>query len=294
MTDWPLHRLAVVAVVLTSVLNSFGGVLVRSLEQATPWQLICYRAGATASTLAIIYIVQTRGAALRTILSITPWGLLGAVFLASAQSSFIFSLTHTTVANTLFVLSGMPFFTAILAWVVLGERVRRVTWIAIAVAMCGIAIMLWDSIGAGTMLGNVFALVTSVSFSAYIVILRLGRAANMLPVVVLGASLACLGGAVFSGLDLDVPPGDVGIALAWGIGISGLAHLLFTFGSRHVAGAELTLLMLVEFILGPLWVWWLFDERASGLTLVGGLLVMAAVVSRGLAGIAPKRRTPLA
>ena len=115
--------------------------------------------------------------------------------------------------------------------------------------------------------------------------IRLNRHADLLPTLILGGALAAAGGAIGSGLSLQVTPWDLGICLLWGAVIGLLSQLLFARGARHVAGAESALIVLLEFILGPIWVWLAFDEQASPATLMGGALVMLAVAGRAISRI---------
>ena len=286
------YRLAILCVIMSSTINSGGGLLFRSLETANEWQVIFFRALGLALSLSIVFTLQQRRDLVPSLLRIGLWGVLGSVAIANASVCFIISLSHTTVANTLFILSAVPFFTAILARIFLGERVRRITWIAMAVSLVGICIMLGDGFSAGNLFGNVMALVCALSFASFVVILRRGRNTNMLPAVILGALLSALTGAFMSGFQFAIPASEIATCLLWGGVLSCAAHTLFTFGSRHVEGAELTLIVLLEFILGPIWVWLIISEQPSNLTLLGGSLVLVAVASRGLAGIRPKRKIP--
>ena len=211
-----------------------------------------------------------------------PWALLGSVAIASVNTCFILSLTYTTVANTMFSLSAAPFFTALLGWMVLGERVERGVWIAMGVALVGMGVMLWDGLSAGTLLGNALAVMAAFSFGIFVVILRKGRGVNMLPVAILGAVLGGLNAAFMSGWTLSISWHDVALLFLWGMLLSGTVHAIFTWSSRHVPGAELTLLILIEFILSPVWVWLVIDEQPSLATLIGGALVIAAVAGRAL------------
>ena len=202
----------------------------------------------------------------------------------------------------MFLLSGAPFFAALLGRAVLGETVERGVWLAMSVALVGMAVMLWDGLGAGTLFGNSLALFAAFCFGAFAVVLRKGRGVNMLPIVVLGAVLGGVGGGVMSGGAFAIPFRDVALLFLWGAVLSGTVHVIFTWGSRHVPGAELTLLILIEFILSPMWVWWFIDERPSPATLIGGALVLASVASRAIGSFRlpslggrpppPRRRPP--
>ena len=276
------YKLAILAVLAGSAVNSVNGLLLRSIEVATPWQIIAIRSGALVVGLSVVFLVQQRRSVLASLRELSSWSLLGALMLGVTNAAFIWSMSYTTVANTMFVLSAAPFFTALLAWIFLGERIGAGLWIAMLAALAGIGIMLADSMGGGTLLGNTLAVLAAFSFAGFVVVLRHGRHRNMLPVVILGSLLLCGASGTMAGFDLSVPVRDFAITSAWGALISSAVGALFVWGSRHVPGAELTLVVLLEFILAPLWVWLAFAERPSLLTLAGGTLVLAAVGSRGV------------
>lgn len=285
------HRVAVVLVILGACVIGLGGLIIRSMDAATAWQILFYRglALSTAMTMALLFRFRGRlGAELR---GAGKWAALGGVLQGLATTSFILSLAHTTVANTLFILSAAPFVTALLAWAVLGETVRQSTWIAMAVSLAGIALMVGNGLVTGTVLGNLTALVATIGFSCFVVALRRGRARNMLPAIVIGGAVASIMGLVGSQFDVSVSLHDVILSVIWGGLIQCTAHFLFVLGSRHVAGAELTLLLLVEVVTGPIWVWIAFGEVPATLTLIGGLVVMSAVAGRAFVGMIPRART---
>ena len=279
------YRTALLLVIASSVANSANGLIVRSMEAADGWQIIFYRSWFLAGALAIVFVVQVGGRVRAALLDLRPWMVIGSLFIAAVNTCFILSITYTTVANTMFLLSGAPFFAAILGRIVLGEIVARGVWLAMSVALVGMAVMLWDGLGAGTLFGNSLALLAALCFGAFAVVLRKGRGINMLPVVVLGAMLGGLNGALMCGGEFAIPLRDAALLFVWGALLSGTVHVIFTWGSRHVPGAELTLLILIEFILSPMWVWLFIDERPSLATLVGGALVLAAVASRAIGSL---------
>ena len=276
------YRLALILVIASSVANSGSGLILRSMDSADGWQIIFYRSCFLAVALCAVFGVQSGWRVRAAIRELRPWALLGSVAIASVNTCFILSLTYTTVANTMFSLSAAPFFTALLGWMVLGERVERGVWIAMGVALVGMGVMLWDGLSAGTLLGNALAVMAAFSFGIFVVILRKGRGVNMLPVAILGAVLGGLNAAFMSGWTLSISWHDVALLFLWGMLLSGTVHAIFTWSSRHVPGAELTLLILIEFILSPVWVWLVIDEQPSLATLIGGALVIAAVAGRAL------------
>ncbi|MCY4450338.1 MAG: DMT family transporter [Immundisolibacterales bacterium] len=284
------YRTALLLVIASAVFNSANGLIVRSMEAADAWQIVFYRSWFLAGALAAVFVVQVGGRVRAALLDLRPWMLVGSLVIAAVNTCFILAITYTTVANTMFLLSGAPFFAALLGRIVLGEAVARGVWVAMGVALLGMAVMLWDGLGAGTLLGNSLALLAALCFGAFAVILRKGRGINMLPVVVLGAVLGGVNGALMCGGEFAIPLRDVALLFVWGALLSGTVHVIFTWGSRHVPGAELTLLILIEFILSPLWVWLFIDERPSLATLVGGALVLASVASRAVGSLRVRPR----
>ena len=284
------YRLALFLVIASAVGNSGSGLIVRSMDSADGWQIIFYRSCFLTVALGIVFVVQSGWRVRAALRELRPWALLGSLCIASVNTCFILALTYTTVANTMFLMSAAPLFAALLGWLVLGERVERGVWLAMGVALVGMGVMVWDGLGAGTMLGNALALTTAFSFGAFVVILRKGRAANMLPIVILGTVLAAVNAAVLSGWAFSISHHDVALLFFWGALLAGTVHAIFTWASRHVPGAELTLLVLIEFILAPMWVWLFIDERPSVATLIGGALVIAAVARRALGSFRAQAR----
>jgi drug/metabolite transporter (DMT)-like permease len=290
-TDHAHHRLAVMLVLVSSTINSAGGLLLRSIDVAGPWHVLFYRQGALALALILVLALRHRGRIVLEFIGIGRHGVLAGMAMGAGATCYILSLSNTMVANTLFILSATPFVTAVLAWVWLKEPVRRNTWIAMALALVGIAIMVGGGFAAGSVFGNVMALITVLCFSCFVVLLRRGRATNMLAAVVFGASIASINAAIILKGDFAISLHDLVICLAWGGGLSTFVHFLFVWSSRFVRGAELMLLVLVEFILGPLWVWIFVAEVPRTATLIGGAVVLVTVASHALLSLRGEKAT---
>jgi len=281
------YQLALCYVLLSATLNSFGGLFVRSVETANIYQVIFFRSLGLSIAVTLALTIIYKRTVLKEILSVGSWGIAGGLLYCDATIFFVLSLSHTTIANTLFVLSAVPFFTAFLGWVFIREPVSLATWCAMIVAASGIAIMLGDGWLTGLVFGNVLAIASAFCFSGFIVVLRAKRATDMLPTICIGSAIAAVGGASMAQFDVTVPPADLVLCVVWGAVFSCLALILLITGSRHVRGADLTVLVLLEYILGPIWVWLAIGEVPTTLTLVGGTLVLAAVVGRALVGFRP-------
>ncbi len=290
--DFNLHapgaetRDAVCFVLLSGILNSFGGLILRNIEHASEWQIILFRTGSLSLALLVVLLVRNPRSFPAFFKNLGFWGAVCALLFCCMQTLFVYSLSNTTVANTVFILSSGPIWTAILARLTLGERIDRKTWYILAIAALGIALMVADGLSAGNLLGNLAALFGALSFAGVVVILRAKRTVDMMPSMVAGGFLAVAVAFIGTGGNLSIPVGDMTLALIWGGVISSLVIVLFVVSSRHLKGAELTLLLMLEYILAPFWVWIFLDEVPSGLTLIGGAIVLSGVMAQAYLAIA--------
>jgi DME family drug/metabolite transporter len=285
--------LGYVLVLLGACCWSLGGLFVRSTDNVDAWQIIFYRSWvvlvAMGGYMALRYRSRLgqvfRDAGINAPIAGTALGLAGL--------TFVMSLFYTTVAQAIFMVGIAPFTAAILGWWILGERVRKPTWAAMAIALCGLSIMLWGTTGGGFN-GNVLALYSAFCFSCYSVLLRWGQKTDMTASIVWNAVFLIL----FSAAVLLVPnalreeTGVHALAVGWWnfqiIAAMGLVQLslglvLFTRGSKTVPAAELALLALAEPMLSPIWVWLAFGEVPAATTLIGGAVILSALVFQILA-----------
>jgi drug/metabolite transporter (DMT)-like permease len=170
--------------------------------------------------------------------------------------------------------------------------VRIATWIAIAIAIGGIAIMVADKSGSVALNGSLAALGSAFGFAVFTVSLRWGRTGEMLPSVFLSglfAIVVTLAVCKFSGLPIAIGAQDGAISMGMGVFQVGAGLILYTLGSRSLPAAELALLSLAEVLLGPFWVWLFLGETASLNTLLGGAVLLVAIAGNALSG---KRRKP--
>jgi drug/metabolite transporter (DMT)-like permease len=282
-------RDAVGFVLLSGILNSFGGLILRNIEHASEWQIILFRTGSLSLALLVVLLVRNPRSFPALLKNLGFWGGVCALLFCCMQTLFVFSLRNTTVANTVFILSSGPIWTAILARLVLGERIDRTTWCILVVAALGIGLMVGDGLSAGNLFGNLAALFGALSFAGVVVILRAKRTVDMMPSMVAGGFLAVAVAFIGTGGNLSIPVGDMTLALIWGGVLSSLVIVLFVISSRHLKGAELTLLLMFEYFLAPFWVWIFMDEVPSGLTLAGGAIVLSGVMAQAYLTIAGRK-----
>ena len=276
------HRTAVAMMVACSAIMSLSGLLVRNLQDATDWQIVFWRGVGLAVAMTLLLLLEHKKETFNEMRRIGWLGVLGGVFFAGTIMGFVLALTHTTVANTVFTMSAIPFFTAIMAWLLLGERINLLTIIAILVASVGIALMVGDGFASGSAFGNLMAILTAFAFACFVVVLRKGRSTNMLASLIVAALIASTVAAFMASGDLFLSLHDLTLCLIWGAVISGISYFLMVSSSRYLQGAELTLLVLLEFILAPIWVYLFINEVPGRMTLIGGCVVVVAVSSHAL------------
>ena len=276
-----MRQLAILLMIASSVVISFSGLLVRLLE-AGPLVMNFYRALFLMGAILVLLFLRYRGAAIVRVIGVGWPGLMAGAMLAGAGITFLQSMTHTTVANTLFVLGGIPFVTAGLAWIFLKEKPSRPTLVTMIIAFFGIVIMIGEGFTIGSVYGNLMALMTTFFFSIYAVIVRFNRQVDMLPAILISTVLIMAMTGLTQRGELPISKNDLWLCLLWGGVMSGFTSASFIVASRHIVAAELTIFMLLEFALGPVWVWLFVNEIPSKWTLAGGALVIVAVLGRSI------------
>jgi drug/metabolite transporter (DMT)-like permease len=274
------QRRGQIYVALAAVAWSTAGVLQRQLTLDTPTQVFGRAAFAGVALLAYVAVVE-RGRVADAFRSVGLAGIAVAVCIAIASGSFIAALNHTSVARVLFILAAAPVFAALLAWVALGEPITRRTVFAMALALAGVTVML-GAPGEGNLTGDCLAFVVALAFAAVIVISRWRHDVSMAPATCLSQFILVAVFLPFASPG-EIGGGDIGWLAALGIGQIGLGFVFLTLGARLIPAAQVGLITLLEVVLGPLWVWLALDEQPSTLTLVGGAIVIVAIVIQSLA-----------
>jgi drug/metabolite transporter (DMT)-like permease len=267
---------------------SSGGLIAR-LVTTSPWTTSLWRSLFAALFLALVlsmvrgrgFFAQWRGVG-RPILAV-------AACLALASTCFILALAHTSVANTLILMSTGPYVAGLLGWILLGERVALRTWLTMGVALAGAVVMVSSSYGRGAMVGDLLAIVMACSFAIATVLIRRHPEIQMAPAAVLATALTGLVALPLAD-PLATAPRDLALLAFFGIGQFGAGFLLFMAGARLIPAAQSSLIGMLETVLGPLWVWLVLDERPGPASLMGGALIVAALLANTLVDLATPRR----
>jgi len=268
---------------------SFGALIVRYMVDAQiyQWQYLFFR-GLMIATVLLIYLMARKGIAfVIDFKNIGLSGLIGACGLVAAFSGFIWSITLTTAANTLFMLAVTPFIAAILGIIFLQEKIRSMTWISMVIALSGVLVMVTEGLETGNLLGNLVALVSAIGFAVFSVSLRWRKETPQFTTVALAGALCALFTLLILFFHNDTPAmplRNVYLSILHGT-IVGLGLILFSMGARYLQAAELTLLSLIEVVGGVLWVYlpiFGINEVPSILTIIGGIIVLCAIVLDGM------------
>lgn len=274
----PRRAYAMILMLIGSIVISFGGLVIRNINAADNWQINFYRSIAFGIAISIVLLFRYGKTAPRKLKGIGVQGVWAAALLAFASISFLQAITNTTVAATTFTVSSMPFLTAAMAWLFLGERIGKSTVFTMLAAAVGISLMFIQGLGSGSVYGNFMAFLCAIGFSGYAIIIRRNRGSEMLPTLILSNLIIMLLALILRWDNMSVSLHDLILCFILGGLLSATVNTLFVAASKHLFAAELTLFMLLEFTLGPIWVWIFVNEVPTSWTLIGGSIVIIAVL----------------
>ena len=257
--DTLLIRLAAVEpFTLAALRGVMGGLMVLTLSA------LWYRRG---------FAAQFRGLGI--------WALAVVLLQGVGMILFVTALHYTSVANVLIAFATMPLIAAVMAWAFLGERVAPVTWAAIIVCLGGLIIVVSGSLGSGRLFGDLLALIDAVCLAAFLVVVRRHRALNMVPAMGLGLLTSAVLAAPLAAFPAVAPLQWLWIALI-GLVVLPFGAMLLTLGPRYLAAPEVAMLMLLETVVGPFWVWLVLAEEPGIRSLIGGAIIVTALFLHAL------------
>ncbi len=273
---------------VAAALWSMAGVITRHLDAAHGFEVTFWRSVFAGAFVALALLFQKRGGAAATVLATGRLGLVSGMMWCIMFCCFMIALTLTTVANTLIVMSTSPLLTAFLAWVFLRQRIVARTWLAIAAAFIGVVWMFAGSmrqIDATQLLGMMVAMGVPIAASINVIALKkAGHGIDLIPAVLIGAVFSMM----FM-LPLMWPAHtslhDVLLLALLGVLQLGFPCMLMVAASKNLSAPEIGLLGLIEVLLGPIWAWLGAGEVPAQATLIGGAVVLAALVINEIAAL---------
>jgi drug/metabolite transporter (DMT)-like permease len=270
------HQIGLLLVAGAALAWSSSALFVRNIE-AGLMTMLFWRGIFSGTAVFLLFLLMERGKALSMLMTLRWPTLAVALLSATGMITGIGALRNTTAADAMVIYATVPFMTAALAYLVIGERPSRVTLVASTVALAGVGVMLVGADMGGSLFGQFLAVIMTFSMAAFTTILRQHRDVPMLPAMAASAwicSFACFWFAEPGAISER----DFLLCVAFGIVQNAAGLALYTFGSRRIPAAEATLIAALEVPLTPFWVFLLMGEVPAPQTLIGGAIVLAALM----------------
>lgn len=284
------YRAGQAIMVAAAVVWSTAGVLQREVEAGPATQVADRAVFAGLTILAAVVLTERRG----TLDAFTGLGRFGVAAIlpwAFASSLFILSLNYTTVANVLFWQATAPMLAALLAWLFLSERIAMRTWTAMALAGIGVVLMVGGGIEGGAVAVTLPLLMTA-AFAVVIVLSRRRSDISLAPAAFLSQVVVVVFLGPFAAMSSASAADWIWLALLGGVVASGI--VLMTIAAQRIPASEIALITLLQIVLGPLLVWLAYREQPPVGTLLGGVVIMAAVVVQAAGDLRRYEPAPVA
>ena len=256
---------------------SFGGLIVKSFEGATLWQILFWRSLFFSLTVLTFLIITYKSKVLKSFYDSGLPGFIGGLILSIGFCGYVFAMYNTTVANTNFIISLQILFLAIFGFFFLKEKINLITLISIILAMSGVLLMVGNSLSPGELSGNLAAFTMPITFAVLIMIVRKFPSVDMVPAQFVAGISSCLIGLSLSPT-IMISPHDIFLGFLAGFFQIGFGFIFITIGARTTPSAMVGIIMLSESVLGPIWAFLFVNEIPSLYGLIGGAIILFAVL----------------
>tara|TARA_B110001450_G_scaffold252144_1_gene273365 strand:+ start:208 stop:1089 length:882 start_codon:yes stop_codon:yes gene_type:complete len=256
---------------------SFGGLIVKSFEGSTLWQILFWRSVFFSLTVLTFLIISYKKKIFTAFYNSGLPGFFGGIILSLGFCGYVFAMYNTTVANTNFIISLQILFLAIFGYFFLKEKISAITLTSIILAMTGVFLMVGNSLSPGELSGNLAAFSMPITFAILIIIVRKHPSIDMIPAQFVAGICCCLIGFFLSN-KIMVSYHDIFLGFLAGFFQVGFGFIFITIGARTTPSALVGIIMLSESVLGPIWAFLFVGERVSIFTLVGGGIILFAVL----------------
>ena len=256
---------------------SFGGLIVKSFEGATLWQILFWRSLFFSLTILAFLIISYKKKTFKSFYDSGLPGFFGGIILSFGFCGYVFAMYNTTVANTNFIISLQILFLAVFGYFFLKEKISAATLASIILAITGVLVMVGNSLTPGELSGNLAAFTMPITFAILIMIVRKYPTVDMVPAQFVAGVCSCIIGFLFS-TKLMISPNDIFLGFLAGFFQVGFGFIFITIGARTTPSAMVGIIMLSESVLGPVWAFLFVSERPSIFGLVGGAIILFAVL----------------
>ena len=264
-------------VFLGAITLSFGGLIVKSFEGANLWQILFWRSVFFCFVIIIFLSITYKRQFFKAFINSGLPGVIGGIILGFGFFSYVFAMYNTTVANANFIIQTQTLFLAIFGYLFLKENISKITLVSIILAISGIILMLGNSLTSGQLIGNVIAFIMPISFAVLIIIVRKYPSVDMVPLQLIAGLVAMIIGYVVAGR-VDISLHDIFLGFLAGFFQVGFGFIFITIGARTTPSAVVGIIMMSEAIFGPLWAWVFINEQPPLIVLIGGSIVLFAVL----------------
>jgi len=258
---------------------SWGGFVIRSFEEASVWQILLLRSVFFMLALITFLLVTYKKNTIKIIKDAGYPALLGGLVMSFSFIAFVVSMSNTSVANVVFIISTQTMFLAVFGYFYLKEKVSLISFISIVLAMSGIAVMVGDSLTSGSFFGNVVALVIPINFSILVMIIRKNKNLDMVPAIFYSGIFSIIYGLILSESFIFTSH-DILMGFFLGVPQLAFGFICITIGSRSTPSTTIGLLMLTETIFGPIWVWLFLNEIPPMSVFIGGAIIILAIIAK--------------
>ena len=256
---------------------SFGGLIVKSFEGATNWQILFWRSIFFSIVVVIYLLITYKKKIFNSFYKSGLPGFIGGLILSLGYSGYVFAMYNTTVANTNFIIQTQTIFLAVFGYIFLKEKISKLTLASIILAFTGIILMVGNSLSPGQISGNMVAFIMPISFATLVLIVRKFPDTDMVPMQFIAGIGATIIGYLFSS-KISISSHDIFLGFLAGFFQVGLGFILITIGARTTLSALVGIIMLTEAVLGPLWAWLFANENPPSVVLIGGAIIISAVL----------------
>ena len=256
---------------------SWGGFIIRSFEEASIWQILFLRSFFFLLALTAFLFLTYKKNTLNIIKDSGLPGLLGGFVLSFSFVAFVVAMSNTTVANVVFIISTQTMFLAIFGYFYLKEKVSLIGLTSIFLAMSGIIIMIGDSITSGSLFGNIVALAIPINFAILVMIIRKNTKVDMVPAIFYSGIFSLIYGLILTE-SFVFTRHDLFMGFLLGVPQLAVSFICITIGSRTVESATVGLLMLMETLCAPIWVWLFLNEIPPISVFLGGTVIILALI----------------
>ena len=260
---------------------SWGGLIIRSFETTDIWQILTVRSFFFIIALILFLVLTYKKNTITIIKNSGIPAIIAGLFLSLSFVAYIVAMSKTSVANVVFIISTQTIFLAVFGFLFLKEKINLKGFVSIVLAFVGLVVMLGDSINQGTLLGNIVAFAIPINFTILVMIIRKFPELDMVPAIFYSGIFSGFYGVILAS-NLSFSPNDILMGFLLGVPQLAFGFICVTIGSKTTPAVTVGLLMLLETIFAPIWVWIFLNEVPPMSVFIGGAIIISAVILKSL------------